>query len=164
MSPVRKQALRRRWADLIKRVFELDPLLCPCGGRLRVISFITEPPMIWKIDDTPSTLQDSCFSRPPGTPSSARLHRHHFFPSLAAPSAVLASLPREAPFPLCNSLRSTPGRCRAGARGAGARVSAGSLSGTIATREDAGRSRRPYGRRPYKARPKVSPTGRDILR
>ncbi len=41
-SSARKQALRRRWADLIRRVFELDPLLCPCGGTLRVVAFITE--------------------------------------------------------------------------------------------------------------------------
>jgi hypothetical protein len=49
LSPARKQALRRRWADLIRRVFELDPLLCPCGGKLRVIAFITQPRVIRKI-------------------------------------------------------------------------------------------------------------------
>lgn len=49
LSPARKQALRRRWADLIRRVFELDPLLCPCGGQLRVIAFITQPRVITKI-------------------------------------------------------------------------------------------------------------------
>jgi hypothetical protein len=48
-SRARKQALRRRWADLIRRVFELDPLLCPCGGTLLVVSFITEPRVIRKI-------------------------------------------------------------------------------------------------------------------
>jgi len=32
---------RRRWAALIQRVFEVDPLECPeCGGMMRVISFI----------------------------------------------------------------------------------------------------------------------------
>ena len=49
MSPARKQALRRRWADLIKRVFELDPLRCPCGGTMRVVAFITQPRVIRKI-------------------------------------------------------------------------------------------------------------------
>ena len=49
LSPARKQALRRRWADLIRRVFELDPLLCPCGGKLRVVAFITEPASIRRI-------------------------------------------------------------------------------------------------------------------
>ena len=42
MSPTRKQALRRRWANLIRRVLELDPLLCPCGSSLRVVAFITD--------------------------------------------------------------------------------------------------------------------------
>ena len=32
---------RRRWARLIQRVFEVDPLACPkCGNRMRVIGFI----------------------------------------------------------------------------------------------------------------------------
>ena len=32
------------WAKLIKRVYEVDPLLCPeCGTTMKVISFI-EPP------------------------------------------------------------------------------------------------------------------------
>jgi hypothetical protein len=32
---------RRRWAALIKRVYEVDPLRCPkCGGEMRVIAFI----------------------------------------------------------------------------------------------------------------------------
>lgn len=51
LSPARKQALRRRWADLIRRVFELDPLRCPCGGTFRVVSFITQPRVVRKILD-----------------------------------------------------------------------------------------------------------------
>jgi len=51
LSPARKQALRRRWADLIRRVFELDPLLCPCGGSFHVVAFITEPRVVRKILD-----------------------------------------------------------------------------------------------------------------
>jgi ribosomal protein S27E len=31
------------WAMLIKRVYEVDPLSCPCGGQMQVVSFI-EPP------------------------------------------------------------------------------------------------------------------------
>ena len=50
LSPARKAALRRRWADLIRRVYEVDPLLCErCGGQLRVIGFITEPRIIGKV-------------------------------------------------------------------------------------------------------------------
>ena len=36
-----RAAARRRWAALIKRVYEVDPLICPkCGGEMRVIAFI----------------------------------------------------------------------------------------------------------------------------
>lgn len=51
LSPARKQALRRRWADLIRGVFELDPLVCPCGGSFRIVAFITQPFVIRKILD-----------------------------------------------------------------------------------------------------------------
>jgi len=41
---------RRRWAALIRRIFEVDPLVCPrCAGPMRIIAFITEPPVIKKI-------------------------------------------------------------------------------------------------------------------
>jgi hypothetical protein len=36
-----RAAARRRWAALIKRVYEVDPLVCPkCGGEMRVSAFI----------------------------------------------------------------------------------------------------------------------------
>jgi hypothetical protein len=32
---------RRRWAGLIKRIWQVDPLTCPrCGGRMKILSFI----------------------------------------------------------------------------------------------------------------------------
>jgi len=41
-EPFRRRA-RLTWAALIKRVFEVDPMLCPfCGGEMRIIAFITE--------------------------------------------------------------------------------------------------------------------------
>ncbi|RKZ11980.1 hypothetical protein DRQ32_04675, partial [bacterium] len=39
-------ALKRRipWAEFLQRVFEVDALACPkCGGRMRVLSAITDP-------------------------------------------------------------------------------------------------------------------------
>jgi hypothetical protein len=34
---------RRGWAAMIRKVYEVDPLLCTkCGGKMRVIAFITE--------------------------------------------------------------------------------------------------------------------------
>ena len=39
-----RAALRRRWAEMIHRVYEVDPLVCPrCGGEMRVVGFITQP-------------------------------------------------------------------------------------------------------------------------
>jgi hypothetical protein len=41
---------KKYWAQLINRIFLEDPLLCPnCGGERRVISFITQIPVIDKI-------------------------------------------------------------------------------------------------------------------
>jgi hypothetical protein len=42
--------LRRRWASLIRRVYQADPLICPqCGSKMRILSFITQPRVIEKI-------------------------------------------------------------------------------------------------------------------
>ena len=50
-SPQRA-ALRRRWANLIRRVYEADPLVCPrCGSQMRVVSFITDPRAVRRIVD-----------------------------------------------------------------------------------------------------------------
>ena len=43
LSPKKRAALRKRWAQLIKRVHQTDPLQCDCGGTYRVVAFITEP-------------------------------------------------------------------------------------------------------------------------
>jgi len=38
------------WAEMIRKVYEVDPLLCPsCGGQLRGISFIEGPKVIDKV-------------------------------------------------------------------------------------------------------------------
>ena len=51
-APSEVSSLRRRWAELLRRVYEIDPLVCPrCGGEMRVISFITEPQVIRRILD-----------------------------------------------------------------------------------------------------------------
>jgi len=42
----------RAWASLIKRVFEVTPLLCPkCGSRMRIKSFITDPHEVKRLLD-----------------------------------------------------------------------------------------------------------------
>jgi len=49
-SPPERAALLRRWAHLIRRVYEVDPLVCPrCGAAMRVVAFITEPSLVKRI-------------------------------------------------------------------------------------------------------------------
>ena len=41
---------RRLWAQLIQKVYEVDPLICSkCGGTMRIVSFIEEQAVINKI-------------------------------------------------------------------------------------------------------------------
>jgi len=38
------------WAEMIKKVYEIDPLICPkCGGTMRIVSFIEDHIVIDKI-------------------------------------------------------------------------------------------------------------------
>ncbi len=42
----------RGWAEMIKKVYEIDPLICPkCGGQMRIVSFIKDYKVIDKIID-----------------------------------------------------------------------------------------------------------------
>ncbi len=60
LSPARRVA----WADLLQRVFEIDALHCPtCGGRMRVLSAITDPIVASRIL--------RCLSLPPRAPPQA---------------------------------------------------------------------------------------------
>jgi len=41
---------KRRWAELLRRILEVDPLACPrCGQQMRVVAFITEPKTLGRI-------------------------------------------------------------------------------------------------------------------
>jgi hypothetical protein len=38
------------WAEMIRKVYEVDPMICPrCGGRMRVVAFLTEYAVIDRI-------------------------------------------------------------------------------------------------------------------
>ena len=42
----------KRWAMLLKQVYEVDPLQCPeCGGEMKIISFIRDGRVIFRILD-----------------------------------------------------------------------------------------------------------------
>ena len=48
--PLALQDARRRWAELLRRLFAVDPLRCPrCGDAMRVVAFITQPHVIDRI-------------------------------------------------------------------------------------------------------------------
>jgi hypothetical protein len=41
---------RRGWAEMIRKVHEVDPLLCPqCGGQMRIIAFLTDYAVVDRI-------------------------------------------------------------------------------------------------------------------
>ncbi len=44
------RSLRRTWAQLLKRIYEVDPLVCPsCGAEMKVIAFIVDHVVVDKI-------------------------------------------------------------------------------------------------------------------
>ena len=49
-TPAGSAKWRMRWAQLLKRVFDLDIAHCPlCGGQLKLIAAIEEPAVIQRI-------------------------------------------------------------------------------------------------------------------
>jgi len=45
-SPAERRASRRAWAQLIRRIYESDPLLCECGAQMKIIAFIIDPGVV----------------------------------------------------------------------------------------------------------------------
>ena len=40
------------WAEMIRKVYEVDPMVCPkCGGRMKVAAFITEYAVVDRLID-----------------------------------------------------------------------------------------------------------------
>ena len=72
-APVAERVAPRRqywaWADLMRRVFQIDILACAvCSGRLRFIATIEDPPVVQRIlahVGLPTTLPEASPARPP---------------------------------------------------------------------------------------------------
>jgi hypothetical protein len=48
--PAHGRSPRIAWAQLIARIYEVLPLLCPaCGGEMRIVAFPTDPPVVRSI-------------------------------------------------------------------------------------------------------------------
>jgi hypothetical protein len=69
-SPEQKAA-RKRWANLIRHIYEADPLVCPrCGRIMKVIAFIIDPRVIRAIlDSVPGRISSTAGSRHPPPPA-----------------------------------------------------------------------------------------------
>lgn len=66
-TPYRKLC-RMRWAALIKRVYEIDPLLCPkCGGTMKIVPFIEKRDQA----DVIERILKHCGLGSPGVPSAS---------------------------------------------------------------------------------------------
>ena len=40
------------WAEMIRKVYEVDPMICPeCGGLMKVVAFITDQAVVDRIID-----------------------------------------------------------------------------------------------------------------
>jgi hypothetical protein len=40
------------WAEMIRKVYEVDPMVCPqCGGQMRIIAFLTDSAVVDRIID-----------------------------------------------------------------------------------------------------------------
>ncbi len=47
-----RRPLRRSWAQLIRRIYEVDPLVCDeCGGRMRILALLLDPAVVRTILD-----------------------------------------------------------------------------------------------------------------
>ena len=44
-----KRAVRKRWAELIYKIYHVDPLTCRCGAQMKVVAFVTDPASIRRI-------------------------------------------------------------------------------------------------------------------
>jgi hypothetical protein len=65
------RALRRSWAQLIKRIYEVDPLVCPtCDSEMKVIAIITE---YYVVDAILRHLAKTKARSPRGPPGAATL-------------------------------------------------------------------------------------------
>ena len=78
------RAARFRWAELLRRIFEVDPLACPrCRGLMRLVAVITDPAVITRIlahrarprDHVPRSRSPPPRRRPSPTPT-ATGHPH----------------------------------------------------------------------------------------
>ena len=86
------RALRRRWAELLRRIFEVDPLRCPrCGKQVRIVAFMTpHSRLVWTNDEggDGGAVTTATFEEKAGK---TLLVMHDLYPSKEALDAAIAS-------------------------------------------------------------------------
>ena len=61
-----KRIPSKGWAEMIRKVYEVDPMVCPkCGGRMKVVAFITEYAVADRIIDHLMKLTFAAAKPPP---------------------------------------------------------------------------------------------------
>ncbi len=87
MAPIE---VRRAWAYLVNKVYQVDPLICTkCGGTMRVISYIEEDDVIWRILNHLGLLEEETVGSserapPDGLPPVREITYEPFFDDLPA--------------------------------------------------------------------------------
>jgi hypothetical protein len=75
--PLQLREARRRWAELLRQIFEVDPLRCPeCNATMRIVAFITTRAVIDRFLDHLRRTRESARG-PPHSPRSARQTARH---------------------------------------------------------------------------------------
>ncbi len=66
--PLPLREARRRWAELLRQILEVDPLRCPqCGAEMRIVAFITARAVIDRILDHLRQARDTAREPPRST-------------------------------------------------------------------------------------------------
>jgi hypothetical protein len=58
-----RRRLRRAWAEMIRRIYEVNPMTCRCGAPMRIVAFILDPQVVTKILGRPRGARQSGVSR-----------------------------------------------------------------------------------------------------
>ena len=76
VEPPSKRAVSKSWARLIKKIYEVDPLICPkCGSTMKIKAFITQPAEVARIM---ANLQLPNFHPPPALLTAEKSDPHYW--------------------------------------------------------------------------------------
>jgi hypothetical protein len=71
--PLPLREARRRWAEVLRQIFEVDPLRCPaCGAEMRIVAVITQRAVIDRILDHRRRARDMARGPPRSTRRASR--------------------------------------------------------------------------------------------